>query len=176
MSKTFKTEKGTELPISDIRGRSYLEVKHRLVWFREVKPLWGIETHIIEVSKDSAIVNAVIKDEQGRILATAHKHENKQGFGDFLEKAETGAIGRALALVGFGTQFTGDELEEGERLADSPIAHRNESAQFLQEVKWADDAGLIRPPKCCNRPMMVSKFNEEEWFCPQCKKKQKRAA
>ncbi len=37
-----------------------------------------------------------------------------------LEKSETGAIGRALALCGFGTQFT-PELDEGERLADSPL-------------------------------------------------------
>lgn len=49
--------------------------------------------------------------------------ETLEGFGDFIEKAETGAIGRALALVGFGTQFCADELDEGPRLADSPAPH-----------------------------------------------------
>jgi hypothetical protein len=31
--------------------------------------------------------------------------EKAASFSDFLEKAETGAIGRALAALGYGTQF-----------------------------------------------------------------------
>jgi hypothetical protein len=50
----------------------------------------------------------------------AHKQENKQGFADHLEKAETGAIGRALGIAGFGTQFA-PEFDEEDRLADSPV-------------------------------------------------------
>jgi hypothetical protein len=54
------------------------------------------------------------------MVSSAHKKETRGGFDDFIEKAETGAIGRALALAGFGTQFLADELEEGDRLADAP--------------------------------------------------------
>jgi hypothetical protein len=32
------------------------------------------------------------------------------------------SVGRALALLGFGTQFVGEELSEGEHIADAPIA------------------------------------------------------
>jgi len=53
--------------------------------------------------------------------ATAYKSEKAASFPDYIEKCETGAIGRALAMVGYGTQFTGDELNEGDRLADSPV-------------------------------------------------------
>ena len=60
----------------------------------------------------------------GRVIATSHKREDERGFPDFMEKSETGAIGRALALCGFGTQFCADELDEGSRLADSPISKR----------------------------------------------------
>lgn len=116
----MNTKKGTELPLLNLRGKDYLEVKYRLVWFREEHPTWGIETEFLYQGEAAAIAKATIKDDAGRILATAHKHEDKKGFPDFLEKAETGAVGRALALIGYGTQFA-PELEEGERIVDSPV-------------------------------------------------------
>jgi hypothetical protein len=123
--KTFKTPKGTELPIMDIRGKDYLEVKFRLVWFREERPTWSIDTEFLSITDKSATAKATIRDEAGRAVATSHKFENAQGFPDFLEKSETGAIGRALALCGFGTQFCADELDEGDRLADSPVGRQS---------------------------------------------------
>lgn len=115
---TFKTEKGTTLPLLNLQGKDYLAVAHRIQWFREEKPSWGIETEL-DVVADACVARAWIKDESGRIMAMAHKREDKQGFSDYIEKSETGAIGRALALVGYGTQFTSD-LDEGQRLADAP--------------------------------------------------------
>lgn len=117
---TFKTPKGTELPLLNLRGKAYLQVAHRLVWFREINPLWGIETKMKECQDDYSIAYAEIKDDKGRIVATAHKREDTKGFADHMEKAETGAIGRALALCGFGTQFA-DELDETPRIVDSPV-------------------------------------------------------
>jgi hypothetical protein len=107
-----------------IRGNDYLQVQWRLVWLRDEHKDWGIETEIINSAPGAAQVKATIKDEKGRILATAHKMETKAGFGDYLEKAETGAIGRALAMCGYGTQFTGDELDEGVRIVDAPVVRK----------------------------------------------------
>lgn len=118
--KTFKTKKGTELPLLDLRGKEYLQVAHRLVWFREEHPDWGIQTEFVEKSPTHAIVKSTITNEKGFIMSTAHKAETKQGFADFHEKAETGAIGRALAACGYGTQFAPD-LDEGERIVDAPV-------------------------------------------------------
>jgi hypothetical protein len=119
---SFETPKGTRLPILNLKGKDYLQVAHRLVWFREEHPNWKIETEYVSVDSQGALAKAVIKDDGGSIMATAHKREDKQHFPDYAEKAETGAIGRALALCGFGTQFCADELNEGERLADAPIS------------------------------------------------------
>lgn len=124
MNRTYRTPKGTELPILSLRGKDYLEVKFRLVWFREEHPDWAIETEILSATENSAYARAIVKDEEGRVIATSHKFETKQGFHDFIEKAETGAIGRALALIGYGTQFCADELDEGDRIVDAPVEHR----------------------------------------------------
>jgi hypothetical protein len=121
MLRTYRTPKGTELPLLNLRGREYLEVKYRLVWFREEHPDWAIETELLSVTDQSAYARAAIKDESGRVIATSHKFESKKGFPDFIEKAETGSIGRALALIGYGTQFCADELDEGDRIVDAPV-------------------------------------------------------
>lgn len=122
--RSYKTTKGTELPLLNLRGKEYLEVKYRLVWFREDHPDWAIETELVSVTDVSAYAKATIRDDKGRVIATSHKFESIQGFPDFIEKAETGAIGRALALIGYGTQFCADELDEGKRIVDAPAAPR----------------------------------------------------
>lgn len=144
MNKT--TRAGTKLPISKIKGKDYLEVKWRLVWFREEHPDWSIETKIVSHDENRTVVEARIFNEVGRVIATAHKQEDKKGFFDHLEKAETGAIGRALALCGYGTQFDGGELAEGERLADAPIASPKVSKdQYIdaitQKIRTLTDNG-----------------------------------
>lgn len=123
MNTHFKTPAGTQLPLMDMRGKPYLQVANRLVWFREEHPSWGIETELLAATATSATARATIRDETGRIRATAHKSEEKQHFADFAEKAETGAVGRALAMVGYGTQFAPD-LDEDERIVDSPTARQ----------------------------------------------------
>lgn len=114
------TPKGTKLPLLNLKGKPYLQVAHRVLWFREERPDWGVETHIVSTDATGSTVRAEVFDETGTCRSSAHKHEDKAHFPDHLEKAETGAIGRALALVGYGTQFA-PEIDEGERVVDSPI-------------------------------------------------------
>jgi len=117
-----KTKFDPSAHLTDIKGKKYLEVKWRLVWVREEHPDWQIKTEIVERVEGGVIAKATILDGEGQLLATAHKMETKQGFPDYLEKAETGAVGRALALCGYGTQFA-PELDEGtERIVDAPVA------------------------------------------------------
>jgi len=99
-------------------------VAWRLVWFREEHPTWGIETEQVGAIEGACLFKAVIKDESGRVLATGHKSETHKKFPDYREKAETGAIGRALASFRLWPTliFGGDELDEGERIVDSPLS------------------------------------------------------
>ena len=98
----------------------YLPVAARIAWFRREHPDWSIITKMIESANKAIVMKAVIKVASGRIIATARKRETEIGFPDYIEKAETGAIGRALALCGYGT-LQAPDFDEQERLADSPI-------------------------------------------------------
>lgn len=104
-------------------GREYLPVAYRLVWFREEHSDFGIATSpiVIDAEKGYAVFHATVTDAEGRTLAEGTKMETARGFADYCEKAETGAIGRALGVLGYGTQFA-PEFDEGvERIVDSPV-------------------------------------------------------
>lgn len=122
-------------------GKDYLEVKWRIVWFREEHPKGGIITDL--ESLEPVVMKATIKDHEGVILGTGYGTPKKQGKAAQrpFEGAETAAIGRALACAGYGTQFTGEE--EGEHLADAPIENKTLVDQ-AQEL-GGDIRGNITP-------------------------------
>lgn len=168
----FKTPKGTELPLLNLKGKQYLQVAYRIVWFLEERSNWSIETEL-KTEGAGCLAKATIKDADGRIRATSHKYEDQKGFQDFREKAETGAVGRALALCGFGTQFT-SELDEGERIVDSPQQRSTHSIIDNLSSNMAfpgTESRVPRGPKhSCGKPMMQSKYGDD-WYCYSCKVK-----
>ena len=124
---TFTTPKGTTLPLVSLKGKDYLQVAHRLVWLTEVAERFAITTEFLNITDDQTVARALVTiyGEDGKVIrtATATKRETKKDFSDHTEKAETGAIGRALAMLGLGTQFAVADLDEGDRLADAPVVN-----------------------------------------------------
>lgn len=123
MLKLPKSKK-VSLPNGQVRWEQteadYLPVAARIAWFRREHPDWSIITKTEQLANKAVVMKAVIKDATGRIIATARKKETEIGFPDYIEKAETGAIGRALAMCGYGT-LQAPEFDECERLADAPM-------------------------------------------------------
>lgn len=79
-----------------------------------------------------------IYDENGNIISTGYGSETLSDFRDYFEKAETKAIGRALAALGYGTLFA-LELDEGEAIADTP------QAPTKPQIVPCDECGLGIP-------------------------------
>lgn len=106
-----------------LRGGEYLEVKWRLVWFRNDHPEASIVTDLVHFSDEYAVVRATVRTRDGA-EATGFGMERSSEFGDYLEKAETKAIGRALAALGYGTAFAidfGDPLPVQDAGQDSSL-------------------------------------------------------
>lgn len=104
-----------------LQGRDYLPVAARVVWARRDHPAWSIVTEPVSIG-DAVYMRATVLDDNDRVLATAHKAVRPGGRGAVgqypVEAAETGAIGRALGLCGYGT-LAGD-LGEDDEIADAP--------------------------------------------------------
>ncbi|GIW03528.1 MAG: hypothetical protein KatS3mg059_0148 [Thermomicrobiales bacterium] len=93
--------------LTKVGGADYLEVKWRLVWLRELHPDAAIETELVSHDGNLAVFRARVSIPGGG-SATGWGSEGIDDFRDYLEKAETKALGRALAALGFGTQFCPD--------------------------------------------------------------------
>jgi hypothetical protein len=120
--------------LTQLSGKDYLEVKWRLVWFRSAAPLGSIETECLYHDHERALFKATARMNTVQLsdgslvkdvpcVATGHGSETVKDFRDYIEKAETKAIGRALAALGFGTQFAPDIDDGGSvgRVVDSPV-------------------------------------------------------
>ncbi len=102
--------------LRQIRGRGgqtseYLDVRHRVLWLRTVHPDAQILTELLQIDDGSAVFRASVTIPGGG-SATGHGSESRSDFVDFVEKAETKALGRALNALGFGVQFAETEGEE----------------------------------------------------------------
>jgi hypothetical protein len=138
--------------LMDLKGKKYLQVMWRLVWFREDKPLWSIDTKLEQLTENHAVFSAKIYDENGVQKSAGYGSEGVKDFRDFIEKAETKAVGRALAMLGYGTQFA-PELDEEERIVDSPVPPKKDPAMHC-----ADCGAVIKSYKGQNgKPVSVER-------------------
>lgn len=170
--------------------KDYLPVQWRLVWFREQFPqgtidvdeiivdldrevtveafAWNAEKRkserVMKTAKGYARYKAIVTDGKGG-RATGHGSECAADFSDYVEKAETKAIGRALAGLGYGTQFA-PEMNEEHRIVDAPVDRSGSNSdaapvdplqQGIEQVK-ADVLALY--PSYKNKPEWFDAFQQ----------------
>ena len=115
--------------LMSISGKAYLPVYARILWLRNLHPDASIDTELVSDDGARAIVKARVTLPSGG-SATGYGDESYQDFGDYLTKAETKAIGRAIGALGLGTAAC-DDYQEGEhpatgerRIVDAPVPLR----------------------------------------------------
>lgn len=107
-------------------GAEYLDVKWRIMWFRSEHPDGTITSEMISHDPQAqlAIFQATASWPGGG-SATDIGSETREDFRDYIEKASTKAIGRALGALGYGTQFATDhEMDNADgspHVVDSPV-------------------------------------------------------
>ena len=90
----------------NIKGKQYVEVHERLRYFRVHFKNHSLTSKVIEKTQDSILIQATIKDETGRTLASGLAEEIKGSSfinkTSYVENAETSAWGRCLGNFGIG--------------------------------------------------------------------------
>ena len=132
--------------LSLVSGNEYLVVKWRLVWLRSEHPDASIETELVKHANGEAIFRANVSIPGGG-SSTGYGSEDTQSFGDYIEKAETKAIGRALAALGFGTQFCMDfdfGASHG-KVVDAPVNTRGGGGYSVSRETPASGGGYNGP-------------------------------
>jgi hypothetical protein len=136
----------------ETRVQKYLDVKWRLLKMRTEHPDWAIRTAVVQLDleKEACLARCEIvvpialpaRGVQEYVLASDYGFETKAGFGDYIQKAITNAIGRALATAGYGTQFATElDIEDGREAAgrypgvDAGVEAKKPSPLAEQAVK-----------------------------------------
>jgi hypothetical protein len=135
--------------LMNLKGRDYLNVQNRLLWFiRDQRNFissglarmpYVIRSELVEMDREAGFAHfkTYVRDVLGN-EATMYGSESAKDFGDYAEKASTKSLGRALLALGYGTAFA-PEMDEGERVVDSPVDRRRRPSPVPQ-------AATIREP------------------------------
>jgi hypothetical protein len=160
--KTFDPRPYLRTISADGWQAEYLDVRWRLAWLRTEQPNARITTEHVILDDEQAVFRAMVQIPDGG-CATGYGSETRDDWDDFIEKAETKAIGRALAALGFGTQFAIDfesendagkkserrasgesrarKRDDGERRSGTPLpGSREEWDEFW---RWARSIGYM---------------------------------
>ncbi len=114
--------------------QDYMEVKWRLLWLRTEFPGARIETQMAKQEDGLAIFRAHVALPNGA-ESTGWGSETAEDWKDYIEKAETKALGRALAALGFGTQFCEDYDFAGgreDKVVDAPVVPPRASGEITR--------------------------------------------
>lgn len=136
--------------LMELTKKKYLQVPHRIQWLNHDAPIAEYTSFTLDIDRIEFFtynspagkevrgcwvqVTATLYDADGKILKRVSEigSETSSDFADFIEKASTKARGRALAGIGFGTQFAVADFDPGEKpspidgkmgmaLADGPV-------------------------------------------------------
>lgn len=140
----------------DGKDGDYLDVKWRVLWFRTENPEGIIETRLLShetVGNTREAVFHCIVTIPGGGVAHAHGSETKTDFGDYLEKAETKAIGRALENLGYGTAAASEDPENA--IVENTYEHAGRGRQQQEPRRESRP----EPRREEERPRESSRYN-----------------
>ena len=136
-----------------LKGKAYLDVANRLLWFvRDQRDFivrgvatcnYIIRSELVEQDRQAGFAQfkTYVRDVLGN-EATMYGSETAKDFGDYAEKASTKSLGRALAMLGYGTAAA-PEMDEGDRIVDTPV----ERERKQQPAPPAQQSAFVaRPP------------------------------
>ena len=92
----------------NIKGKQYITVNERLIYFRK-QPVfkgWRILEELVELNDKEGIFKVSILDKENNIISSAHAQEYRDSSyinkTSFVENGYTSALGRALGYLGIG--------------------------------------------------------------------------
>jgi hypothetical protein len=148
----------------DVKGKPYAEVNQRIKAFRMIYPQGFIETEMIS-NQDGVCVFQAIVGNDDKILGSGHAYEKENSTfinrTSYIENCETSAVGRALAMAGFGIDTSIASAEE----VQNAITNQNIDKVFqLQDEMQKLMGELEEKDENFDREVVYNKYgNERNW-------------
>ena len=130
----------------EVKGKNYTCVAARISAFRELCPVGAISTEILSLADGVVTMKTTITDENGKILATGMAQEKETSSNinktSYIENCETSAVGRALGMLGIGSD---EQMASAEEVANAinnqgKEQDKNKAEQVKKEVQEKREA------------------------------------
>ena len=153
-----------EIVKTDIKGKMYAEVPQRIQAFRKLYPEGFIKTELVSMVDGMAVIKASVgvydvTDNHETIFATGYAYEREGSTfinkTSFIENCETSAVGRALGMLGIGSETSIASAEE----VQNAITQQEEQKKAEEEAKKPITAVML---KAVRTSIEKNKLNEEK--------------
>ena len=138
------TKANAVMPKIPVKGKNYAMVPARVQAFRMMCPDGYIGTEIIDMHDGVVTMQATVKDETGKVLATGFAQEKETASyinkTSYIENCETSAVGRALGMLGLGSD---EQMASAEELCNAITQQTTEQKprnQIDEDAKYAAQA------------------------------------
>jgi hypothetical protein len=137
---------------TNIKGKPYVEVVERLKYFRANFADHSLTTEVVQLTPDFCVLNAIITDPNGRIVASGMAQEDRTSSAinktSYVENCESSAWGRALGNFGIGLETS--------------IASAEEQAMALSKEQMLNDIRMQYHHMLCEKvPDLKQRFKLE---------------
>ena len=125
-----------KLKTVNIKGKEYVEVNERLIYFRKNFPNYSLTSEVLDKTDNSILIMARIMNEAGQIISCGIAEEIKGSTfinkTSYVENCETSAWGRALANFGIGLDTSVASAEEvSNAIANSEVSSKTPKKPLL---------------------------------------------
>lgn len=130
MRSNFKEDE-----VVKVQGKQYPIVGGRLRLAHEENAKLSIESNIIEIKDERAVIQVTVRTEKGNFtgIGNASTKRDRMLSNALIELAETRAIARALRFAGYGVEFTG--FEEMPELPKEKAASKSQIEALVSMAK-----------------------------------------
>lgn len=127
----------------DFKGKKYVLVADRVVYFNETYPEGSITTDLISTpDAETVIIKATVKPNDKQIFTGYSQATWGEGYinkTSALENAETSAVGRALAFMGIGVIESIASIDEINKTTTTKMGRKEYTAKTREDFKSGVD-------------------------------------
>ena len=144
--------------------KHYVTVNARVQAFRKICPAGTIDTTVCDIDEEQVVVQAKIYDERDHLLAsgTAEERKSASQINDtsYVENCETSAVGRALGMLGIGSE---ENMASAEEMV-AALANQVELPEGKRAFGRYCSEHALSMPEMCEKLNINKTAKRSDWY------------
>lgn len=144
--------------------KHYVTVTARVQAFRKICPAGTIDTTVCDLDGDHVMIQAKIYDERDHLLASGTAEESKTASQinetSYVENCETSAVGRALGMLGIGSE---ENMASAEEMA-AALLNKPELPDGKRALGTYCSEHALSMPEVCEQYNINKTAKKSDWY------------